>query len=109
LRNIHVCQKCAPPSTCGKLSEPEGTKGSDQDKQDGKAKRESNTKQKNLIHLSTAEIRRLFNLPRRDLQALYQGLRSSVWVRQEQAYARRCHFRVRLRRQSLPISAQLAL
>lgn len=60
-------------------------------------------KQRTLIRLSTAEIRRLFNLPRHDPQAIYQGLRASVWVRQEQAYARRCHFRARLRRQSLLI------
>ena len=70
---------------------------------------QSKREQKTLIQLSTAEIRRLFNLPRRDIQAIYQGLRASAWVRQEQAYARRCHFRVRLRRQSLPISAELAL
>jgi hypothetical protein len=55
------------------------------------------------MQLSTAEIRRLISLPRHDPQALYQGLRASVWMRQEQAYARRCHFRKRLRRQSLMI------
>jgi hypothetical protein len=66
-------------------------------------KSENERQQKTLIRLSTAEIRRLINLPRHDPQALYQGLRASVWMRQEQAYARRCHFRRRLRRQSLTI------
>jgi hypothetical protein len=72
-------------------------------------KGEGSVKPKNLIRLSTAEVRRLFNLPRRDLRAIYQGLRASAWIRQEQAHARRCHFRARLRRQSLPISVELAL
>lgn len=63
----------------------------------------SEPRPKTLIRLSTAEIRRLFNLPRNQQQALYQGLRASAWMRQEQARARRCHFRKRLRRQSLLI------
>lgn len=73
------------------------------DKADKKTRSGSERQQKTLIRLSTAEIRRLINLPRHDPQALYQGLRASAWMRQEQACARRCHFRKRLRRQSLVI------
>lgn len=69
----------------------------------------SNPERKSLIRLSTAEIRLLFGLPRCDLKALYQGLRASVWVREHQADARRRHFLTRLRQQSIPISAELAL
>jgi hypothetical protein len=56
-----------------------------------------------LIQLSIGEIRRLLNLPRHDLHALYQGLRASVWRRRHQADARRRHFRRRLRLQTLTI------
>jgi len=56
-----------------------------------------------LIQLSIGEIRRLFNLPRHDLRALYQGLRASVWRRRHQADPRRRHFRRRLRLQTLTI------
>jgi hypothetical protein len=56
-----------------------------------------------LIGLTLGEIRRLFNLIGKDDQAIYQGLRWSVWRRAHQADARAAHFRRRLRLQTMQI------
>ncbi len=56
-----------------------------------------------LIRLTTSEVRRLFNLIGKDDQAIYLGLRWSVWRREHQANARAHHFRRRLRLQAMQI------
>jgi hypothetical protein len=56
-----------------------------------------------LIGLTIGEVRRLFNLIGNDDQAIYLGLRWSVWRREHQADARACHFRRRLRLQTMQI------
>jgi hypothetical protein len=56
-----------------------------------------------LIRLTIGEVRRLFNLIGTSDQAIHLGLRWSAWRREHQADARACHFRRRLRLQTMQI------
>lgn len=56
-----------------------------------------------LIPLTVAEIRHLLHLDRRNEEAVAKGLKWSIWRRQHQANARRCHVRRHLGLQMIVI------
>src|SRR5450755_3431741 len=83
------------PAACGQSPPTDRTNTPDRHEQDQPPDPQPGPGHRRLTPLTTAEIRRLFHLPRHDNQALDHGLYWSAWRRQHQGEARWHHFRRR--------------